>query len=69
MIARHKLAFIHVHEIGFEVDQGKFFSGVYRFDAEYARFLLTLAGKIMFLVSAIGLIYFGPRQLQKIVRK
>ena len=27
---------------------------VYRFDAEYARFLLQLAGKIMFLVSAIG---------------
>ncbi|MDY6789863.1 MAG: hypothetical protein SWH54_01225 [Thermodesulfobacteriota bacterium] len=42
---------------------------VYRFDAEYARFLLALAGKIMFLVSAIGVIYFGPHQLQKIVKK
>lgn len=42
---------------------------VYRFDAEYAKFLLALAGKIMFLVSAIGVIYFGPHQLQKIVRK
>ena len=41
---------------------------VYRFDAEYARFLLQLAGKIMFLVSAIGVIYFGPHQLQKIVK-
>jgi hypothetical protein len=29
----------------------------------------ALAGKIMFLVSAIGVIYFGPHQLQKIVKK
>ena len=42
---------------------------VYRFDAEYARFLLQLAGEIMSLVSAIGVIYFGPHQLQKIVKK
>ena len=42
---------------------------VYRFDPEYANFLLILAGKIMFLVSAIGVIYFGPHQLQKIVKK
>ena len=42
---------------------------VYKFDPEYAKFLLILAGKIMFLVSAIGVIYFGPHQLQKIVKK
>ncbi len=42
---------------------------VFKFDADLARFLLQLAGKIMFLVSAIGVIYFGPHQLQKIVRK
>ena len=42
---------------------------VYRFDAEYAKFLLALAGKIMFLVSAIGVIYFGPHQLRRIVKK
>jgi hypothetical protein len=41
---------------------------VYKFDAEYAIFLLALAGKIMFLVSAIGVIYFGPQQLQKFVK-
>jgi len=42
---------------------------VFRFDSEYAKILLILAGKIMFLVSAIGVIYFGPHQLQKIVKK
>ena len=42
---------------------------VYKLDPEYAKFLLILAGKIMFLVSAIGVIYFGPHQLQKIVKK
>jgi hypothetical protein len=42
---------------------------VFKFDAELAKFLLQLAGKIMFLVSAIGVIYFGPHQLQKIVKK
>ncbi len=42
---------------------------VYKFDAEYAKFLLGLAGKIMFLVSAIGIIYFGPHQIQKIYKK
>ena len=42
---------------------------VYKFDPEYAKFLLILAGKIMFLVSAISVIYFGPHQLQKIVKK
>jgi len=42
---------------------------VYKFDPGYAKFLLILAGKIMFLVSAIGVIYFGPHQLQKIVKK
>ena len=42
---------------------------VYKFDPKYAKFLLILAGKIMFLVSAIGVIYFGPHQLQKIVKK
>jgi len=41
----------------------------YKFDSEYARFLLALGGKIMFLVSAIGVICFGPHQLQKIVKK
>ena len=41
----------------------------YKFDTELAGFLLTLAGKIMFLVSAIGVIYFGPHQLQKITNK
>ncbi|TET65818.1 hypothetical protein E3J49_00640 [Candidatus Bathyarchaeota archaeon] len=42
---------------------------VYKFDVEYAKFLLELAGKIMFLVSAIGLIYFGPHQFSKIVKR
>jgi hypothetical protein len=42
---------------------------VFKFDAELAKFLLQLAGKIMFLVSTIGVIYFGPHQLQKIVKK
>lgn len=42
---------------------------VFKFDAELARFLLQLAGKIMFLVSAIGVIYFGPHQLQKVLKK
>ena len=35
---------------------------VYKCDPEYANFLLILAGKIMFLVFAIGVIYFGPHQ-------
>lgn len=39
---------------------------IYRFDPEYAKFMLSLAGKIMFLVSAIGVIYFGPHQLSKV---
>ena len=42
---------------------------VYKFDPEYAKFLLIPTGKIMFLVSAIGVIYFGPHHLQKIVTK
>ncbi|MDX2509077.1 MAG: hypothetical protein QNK28_05935 [Desulfobacterales bacterium] len=42
---------------------------VYKFDPEYASFMLVLAGKIMFLVSAIGVIYFGPHQLQKLMKK
>jgi len=42
---------------------------VFRFDVEYAKFLLAPAGKIMFLVSAIGVIYFGHHQLQKIAKK
>lgn len=42
---------------------------VYKIDAEYAKFLLGLAGKIMFLVSAIGVIYFGPHQIQKVWKK
>ena len=42
---------------------------VYKFDPGYAKFLLILVGKIMFLVSAIGVIYFGPNHLQKIVKK
>jgi len=42
---------------------------VYKFDPGYAKFLLELAGKIMFLVSAIGVIYFGPHQLQKVIKK
>jgi len=41
---------------------------VYKFDPEYAKFLLILAGKIMSLVSPIGVIYFGPHQLQKIMK-
>ena len=44
-------------------------AAVFKFDAELAKFLLQLAGKIMFLVSAIGVIYFGPHQLQKIIKK
>lgn len=39
---------------------------IYPFDPEYAIFLLGLAGKIMFLVTAIGVIYFGPHQLSKV---
>ena len=42
---------------------------VYGFNKEYAKFLLSLAGTITFLVSAIGLIYFGPHQLSKIIKK
>ena len=42
---------------------------VYKFDPEHAKSLLILAGKIMFLVSAIGVIYFEPHHLQKIVKK
>ena len=42
---------------------------VFKFDADLAKFLLALAGKIMFLVSAIGAIYFGPHQLQKVMKK
>jgi hypothetical protein len=44
-------------------------AAVFKFDAELAKFLLQLAGKIMFLVSAIGVIYFGPHQLQKVFKK
>ncbi len=42
---------------------------LYGFDKEYAKFALGLAGAITFLVSAIGIIYFGPHQFQKIVKK
>lgn len=42
---------------------------LYKLDTEYAKFLLQLAGKIMFLVSAIGVIYFGPHQIQKVWKK
>lgn len=42
-------------------------AAMYGFDSEYAKFLLSLAGKLMFLVSAIGVIYFGPHQLSKVV--
>lgn len=41
---------------------------VYKLDAEYARFLLGLAGKLTVLVSAIAVIYFGPHQLSKIAK-
>ena len=42
---------------------------LYGFDKEYAKFALSLAGVITFLVSAIGIIYFGPHQFSKIVKK
>ena len=42
---------------------------VYGFDKEYAKFLLSLAGTITFLVSAIGIIYFGPHQISKIIKR
>ena len=42
---------------------------VYGFNKEYAKFLLNLAGTITFLVSAIGIIYFGPHQISKIIKK
>lgn len=41
----------------------------YGFDEKLAGFLLKLAGTITFLVSAIGIIYFGPHQIQKIIKK
>lgn len=41
-------------------------AGVYKWDIEYSKFLLDLAGKISWLVSAIAVIYFGPHQLQKL---
>ena len=41
---------------------------LYGFDKEYAKFALSLAGVITFLVSAIGIIYFGPHQFQKIIK-
>ena len=42
---------------------------VYGFNKEYAKFLLGLAGSITFLVSAIGIIYFGPHQISKIIKR
>jgi|GEM_PF-3116174 len=44
-------------------------SVVYKFDPEYAKFLLLLATKILFIISAITVIYFGPHQIQKVLKK
>lgn len=42
---------------------------LYRFDSEWAIFILKIAGTITFIVSAITVIYFGPHQLSKIWKK
>lgn len=39
---------------------------VYKFDPDYAKFILEIAGSITFIVSAITVIYFGPHQISKI---
>ena len=42
---------------------------MYGFSTEYAKFSLSLAGIITFLVTMIAAIYFGPHQIQKIWKK
>ena len=39
---------------------------VYPFNLAYAKFIFSLVGELFWLVSAIGVIYFGPHQLQKL---
>jgi len=42
---------------------------VWSFNAEYAKFIFKVASAIMFIVSAITVIYFGPHQISKIWKK
>lgn len=42
---------------------------VYKFDVNYAKFILEIAGSISFIISAITIIYFGPHQISKIWSK
>jgi hypothetical protein len=41
-------------------------AGLFKFDSEWSSFMFQCADKLMFLVSAIGVIYFGPHQLSKV---
>uniref|UniRef100_A0A6M3L083 Holin n=1 Tax=viral metagenome TaxID=1070528 RepID=A0A6M3L083_9ZZZZ len=42
---------------------------LYKFDANYAKFVFDVAGTLTWLVSGIAAIFFGPHQLSKIIEK
>ncbi len=42
---------------------------VYKFDAEYSRFIFEVAGTLTALVMGVAAIYFGPQQISKVWKK
>lgn len=64
-IARRQLARMTFQVFFFFLLAG---AGLYKFDTQWSGFMFQCADKIMFLVSAIGVIYFGPHQLSKVAK-